>query len=163
MLCRSRLWRRIWSTFTAMSETFWAMAWIRSMRPGPAGSLRGRSQGEPAGWPSRGQGEGGPAFSQRTAGPPTPKRQPALNGNAATDSQARKCSRLSQPGLMELANEPPTCPPDTPLGEPTPAGAKPRAALGLTWAEEFPSRAWTGGVWGPPGDGGPFPGLSWPP
>lgn len=45
--CRSRLWRRIWSTFTAMSETFWAMAWIRSMRPAPGGSLSGRSQGEP--------------------------------------------------------------------------------------------------------------------
>lgn len=44
LLCRSRLWRRIWSTFTAISETFWAMAWIRSMRPTPGESLVERSQ-----------------------------------------------------------------------------------------------------------------------
>lgn len=71
LLCRSRLWRRIWSTFTAMSETFWAMAWIRSMRPVPAGSLRGRSQGEPVEMPSQGAEGGGPSLPAKDCRAPS--------------------------------------------------------------------------------------------
>ena len=98
LLCRSRLWRRIWSTFTAMSETFWAMAWIRSMRPVPAESLRGRSQGEPAAMAFPGAGGGGLSLPAKDCRAPAPKGQPAWNSNAATNSQARKWSRccLSQ-------------------------------------------------------------------
>lgn len=105
LLCRSRLWRRIWSTFTAMSETFWAMAWIRSMRPVPAESLRGRSQGEPAVMAFPGAGEGGLSLPAKDCRAPSTQR-PACAEQQCSDRQSGQEMEplLSQPGLMELTN-----------------------------------------------------------
>lgn len=105
LLCRSRLWRRIWSTFTAMSETFWAMAWIRSMRPVPAESLRGRSQGEPAAMAFPGAGGGGLSLPAKDRRAPSTQR-PACVEQQRLDRQPGQDmeSLLSQPGLMELTH-----------------------------------------------------------